>query len=160
MRIISLRVSVRELERLDELRFRQFVGRAFDHDDVVFGADVNEIEIALHRARSWVGLATNSPLTRPTRTAPIGPGERNIGNGKRGRRAVDRENIGIIFAIGAEQDGDDLGVVKITCREKRPQRPIGHARSERFFFGRASFAFEIAAGKFSRRLPLFRGNRR
>ena len=41
------RMSMRELERLDEIRFRNFVRRAFDHDDVVFGADVNEIEIAL-----------------------------------------------------------------------------------------------------------------
>ena len=41
------RVPMGELERLDELVFRQFVGRAFDHDDVVLGADVNQIEIAL-----------------------------------------------------------------------------------------------------------------
>ena len=42
-----LRVPVRELERLDEIGFGQFQGGAFDHDDVVFRADVNEIEIAL-----------------------------------------------------------------------------------------------------------------
>ena len=41
------RVPMGELERLDEFVFRQFVRRAFDHDDVVLGADVNQIEIAL-----------------------------------------------------------------------------------------------------------------
>ena len=78
-------------------------------------------------------------------------GERNVGNAKRGGSAVDRENVGIVLAIRAEQDRDDLRVVKIARREKRPQRPIGHARSERFLFGRTAFAFEIAAGKFSDR---------
>jgi len=37
------RVSVSELQRFHELRFRQFIGRAFDHDDIVFSADVNQI---------------------------------------------------------------------------------------------------------------------
>ena len=49
------RMPMRELERLDEIVFRNFVGRAFDHDDVVFGADVNEIEIAFVRARRVSG---------------------------------------------------------------------------------------------------------
>ena len=79
------------------------------------------------------------------------PRERNVGNGERGRGAVDRENIGIVLAIGAEQHRDDLGVVKITGRKERAQRPIGHARGERLFFRRTTFAFEIAARKFSDR---------
>ena len=82
-------------------------------------------------------------------------GKRNVGNAERGGGAVDRENIGIILAIGAEQNRDDLRVVKVTRREKRPQRPIGHARGERFLFARAAFAFEIAAGKFSDRRRFF-----
>ena len=44
---------------------------------------------------------------------------------------------------------DDLRVVKIAGWEERPERPIGHARGERFLFARAPFAFEIAARKFS-----------
>ena len=58
------------------------------------------------------------------------------------------QNIGIVFAVRAEQDRDDLRVVKITGREERPERPIGHARGERFFFARATFALEITAGEF------------
>ena len=41
------RVSVSEFQRFQEFRFRQFVGGTFDHDDIVFGADINQIEIAL-----------------------------------------------------------------------------------------------------------------
>ena len=68
---------------------------------------------------------------------------------ERGGCAVDRENVGIVLAIGAEQDRDDLRVVKISLRKERPQRPIDHSRSERFLFRRTAFAFEIAARKFS-----------
>ena len=32
---------MRELQRFQELRLRQLVGGSFDHDDVVFGADVD-----------------------------------------------------------------------------------------------------------------------
>ena len=97
----------------------------------------------------------NWPLTRPTRTAPIGPANGMSETVKRGRGAVDRENVGIVLAIRAEQDRNDLRVVKITGREERPERPIRHARSERFLFGRAAFAFEIAAGKFPDRRRFF-----
>ena len=145
---------MRELERLDELFFGQFLRGAFDHDDVVFGADVNEIEIALlalgvGRVRDELAIdATDAH--RADRT-----GEWNVGNAERGRGAVDRENIGIVLAIGAEQNRNDLRVVKITRREERPERPIGHARSERFLFGRPAFAFEIAAGKLADRRCFF-----
>ena len=97
----------------------------------------------------------NSPFTRPTRTAPIGPLNGMSETHKRSRGAVDRENIGIVLAIGAEQDRDDLRVVKVAGREKRPERPIGHARGERFLFARAPFAFEIAAREFSDRRGFF-----
>ena len=111
------RVSMREFERLDELVFRQFVGRAFDHDDVVLGADVNQIEVALLAlgvGRIGDELAVDAADAHGADRA----GERNVGNAERGGGAVDRENIGIIFAVGAEQDRDDLRVVKITRWER------------------------------------------
>ena len=53
------------------------------------------------------------------------------------------------MAVGAQQDRDNLRVVKVSLRKKRSQRPIDHPRSERFLFRRPAFAFEIAARKFS-----------
>src|SRR5438132_758772 len=35
------RMPMRKLERLHEIRFGEFLGRAFDHEDVVFRADVD-----------------------------------------------------------------------------------------------------------------------
>ena len=149
-----LRVSVGEFERLDEVLFGNFMSRAFDHDDVVFRADVNEIEIALVAlvvGRIRDELAIHSPDAHGADRT----GERNVGNSQRGGGAVDRENVGIILTIRAQEHRDDLGVVKIARGKERTQRAIRHARGERFLFGRAAFAFEIAAGKFADRGRLF-----
>ena len=114
-------VPMRKFERLDELILRQFVGGAFDHDDVVLSADVNQIKVAL----LTLGMGRVGDELAVDTTNAHGPDwavERNVGNAERGRGAVDRENIGIIFAVGAEQDRDDLRVVKITRWEERPER--------------------------------------
>ncbi len=91
----------------------------------------------------------NSPFTRPTRTAPTGTRERNVRNGQRRGSAVDRENVGIILPIRAQEQRNDLGVVKIACGKERPQRAIRHPRGEGFLLGRAPLALEITAGKFA-----------
>ena len=130
------RVPMRELERFHEIRFRNFVGRAFNHDDVVFRADINKIEIALFAfdvSRVGDELAIHAADAHGADRS----GERNVGNAKRSRRAVDRENVGIVFPIRAEEQADDLGVVEISLRKERPKWPVGHARGERFLFRRA-----------------------
>ena len=74
-----LALTVRELERLDEVLFGNFVGRAFDHDDVVLGADVDEIEIALVALvvrRIGDELAVDAADAHGADRA----GERNVGN--------------------------------------------------------------------------------
>ena len=147
-------MSVRELERSHKLDFRQFLGRAFDHDHVVFRPDVNKIEIAVSALRvRWIRdeLAIHATDTHRANRS----GKRNVGNTQRGRRAIDRENVGIIFSIRAEEQADDLGVVEISLRKERPKWPIGHSRGERFLFRRPAFALEIAARKFSGRRRFF-----
>ena len=97
-------MPVRELERLDELFFRQLVGRAFDHDDVVLSPDVNQIEIALLALGvRWVGdeLAIHTTDAYGADRA----GKWDVRNCEGGGGAVDCENIRIVFAIGAEKDG-------------------------------------------------------
>src|SRR4030095_14384908 len=71
-------------------------------------------------------------------------GKRNIRNAQRSRCAIDRQNVRIILAVGAEQNRDDLRVVKVSLWKERPQRPIDHARRERFLFRGTTFALEVA----------------
>ena len=75
--------------------------------------------------------------------------EWNVGNAQRCGSAVDRQNIRIILAIGAEQNGNDLGVVKVALGKERTQWPVSHARGERLLLRGTSFAFEVTARKFS-----------
>ena len=71
---------MREFERFYEIRFRNLVGRAFNHDHVVFHSDVNQIEIALlplRVSRVRYELAVNA--AHPHRADRAGKG--NIRNG-------------------------------------------------------------------------------
>ena len=98
------RMPMRKLERLHEISFGNFSGRAFDHDDVVFRADINQIEIALFALGvRRVGDELPVHATDPNRADRSG--KRNVGNAKRRRRAVERENVGIVFAVRAQEDG-------------------------------------------------------
>src|SRR5438046_134980 len=98
---------MRELERFHEFGFRQFISRAFDHDDVVFRPDVNKIEIALvaldmSRVRDKLAIdATDANGANRT-------GKWNVGNAERCGSAIDCENVRIVLPICAEQNGNDL----------------------------------------------------
>ncbi len=72
--------------------------------------------------------------------------ERNIGNGQRGGRADDAEHRGILFGIGREHHGDDLGFVHEAFGEQRTDGPVDQAAGENFFFRGTAFAFDEAAG--------------
>ena len=124
---------MREVQRLDELGFGNFVSRTFDHDDVVFGTDVNEIQITL-LALGMSGIGNELAVYSADANRADRTGKRNIGDAQRSGSAVDGQNVRIILAIGTEQNADDLGVVKISLRKERPKRPIGHSRGQRFLF--------------------------
>src|SRR5438093_8690452 len=94
-------------------------------------------------------------LHPPDADSPNWTSEWDIRNAKRSRSAVHRQNIRIIFTIGAKQDRDNLRVVKISLLEQWPQGPIDHAGRERFLFRWTAFTFEIAAREFSCRCRFF-----
>src|SRR4029453_12692911 len=71
------------------------------------------------------------------------------------RGPVERQDVGIIFTVGAEQNRDDLRVVKVSLWKERSKRPIDHARRKCFLFRRPPFALEITAGKFPHGCRLF-----
>ena len=74
-----------------------------------------------------VGLITILPSIRPMRTAPTGPSH-GIGEiDKRGRRADDRKDVGVILLVGRHDRRDDLDFGHVSLREQRPNRPVGQA---------------------------------
>ena len=134
------------MQRFHELSLRQLVGGTFDHDDVGLVADVNEVEVAVETlGLRWV----DDELTIDAADAhgTDGAREGNVGDAERGGGAVHGADIRIVLAVGAEEDGDDLGVVVVAFREERAQRAVRHAAGENFLFRGAAFALEVTTGE-------------
>ena len=103
---------------------------------------------------SAVGKAINRPSTRARRTAPIGPRKGASASMQRGRGAEDRENVGIVLAVGRDRSRLNLDLVAIPVGEERPDRPVDQPGGEDFLGGRASLALDEAAGELARGVGL------
>ena len=144
----GLAAFVAEFEGGHEIRLGNFLGRAFEHDHVGGVADVDEVQIAVaHLGVGGVGDELPGDAANAQRAQRAVPG--NIAHAQRGGSADDGEDIGIIFAVGAEEDALDLDFVEPAFGEERADGAVGQAAGEDFLFGGAAFAFEIAAREFA-----------
>src|ERR1041385_1737616 len=141
-------MSVCKFERPDKILFGNLVRGSFNHDHVVLCADVNEVEVALF-SLSVSRICDELAIHSTDANSANRPRKWNVGNSKGSRRAIDREDIRIVFAISTKENRNDLCIVKVTCRKKRPQWPVCHSGSERFLFRRTAFPFEVS----TRELP-------
>ena len=137
-----------ELERGIKVSLGDFLGCAFEHHDVLFVADIDEVEVAFS-AFVVIGVGDElaidaSDANRAQRTAP-----RNVADHQRCRCADDAENVRIVLAVRAEQDGLDLDFVIPALGEERANRAVGETAGEDFLFCGTTFALEVAAGKLS-----------
>src|SRR5439155_12024291 len=111
-------------------------------------ANIDEVEVALVLLGvRWIGdeLAGDAAHAHGAERAV----PRNVADRQRRARADDAEDVGIVFTVGAEDDGLDLHFVIPTLRKERANRAIREPAGEDFFFRRPTLAFEVAAGKFS-----------
>ena len=134
-----------ELQGGDEIGLRDFVGGAFVHDDVGLVADVNQVEVGL--GLLFVG-GVHHELTGDAgdtdcaeRAVP-----RNVGNGQRSRGSKDGEDVGVVLAVGREQQRLDLDFVVPSLGEERADGAIGEAAGEDFLLGGPAFTLEVTAG--------------
>ena len=97
----------------------------------------------------------NSPFTRPTRTAPIGPWKRNVGDGQRGRSAVDGRHVRIIFGIRRKHQRDDLSLVAETFGEQRADGTIDLPAGQDLALAGPAFALDEAAGNAAAGVSVF-----
>ncbi len=93
-----------------------------------------------------VGLSTNLPSMRPTRTAPTGEWNGIERAGQRRGGAVDGEDVGVVLAVGREDERDDLRLVVEALREEGPHGTVDQARGQDLLLGRPALALEPAAG--------------
>ncbi len=142
------------MKGFDEVFFRKFVGSAFDHDDLVFAADVDVVEVAF-LAFGVGGVDDELSVNAADADSAHGFGKGDVGDDEGGGCAVDAEDVRIVFAVCREEDGDDLGVIEVTLREHGAKGAVRHAAGEDFLFGGTSFAFEVAAGEHARSCRFF-----
>ncbi len=83
------------------------------------------------------------------------PVPRNIADDSAAEAPIMLRMSGIIFAVGAQHHGLDLDFVIPALGKERADGAVGQAAGEDFFFRRAAFAFEIAAGEFACRRGFF-----
>lgn len=111
----------------------------------MFRANVYEVEIALG---ILVMGGIRDKFSRNACDANGGDGSspRDVGDHESGGGSVEGKNIGIVLAIGAKKDGDDLSVVKIAFGKEWTKGAIDHPAGQDLFFGRATFPAEVASG--------------
>ena len=151
-----------ELQRRGEIRVGDFLGRALEHERLLFHADVHQVEVALRHLRvGRVGdeLAVDaSDADRANGTSPW-----NVTDHQRGGRANHAENVRVVFPVGTEQNALHLDFVIPALGKKRTNGPVNHPAGQDFLFCRTAFPFEVTAGEPARRrrlLPVIHGERK
>ena len=120
-----LALCVGKLDGRHYVGLRHLFRAAFDHDQFLVVADVNQVEIAVF-ALCVSGVGDELSIQprhadRGHRTAP-----RNIRNTQGRRSAVQDEHVRIVLAVRAQEDRDDLGFVEETFREQWTDRTVRH----------------------------------
>lgn len=134
-----------EFEGCLKFGFGKLFGTALDHEGFVFRPDVNEVEVALG-VFVMGGVGDKLSCNPGDAYGRDGACPRNIGDHECGGGTVKGKNVGIVLAIGAEEDGDDLSIVEVAFGKEGTERTIDHSASENLFFGGAAFAAEVATG--------------
>ena len=137
-----------------EIGFGNFRGRTFIHHDVIRVAHVNEVEVAFGLfGMGRIGDELAFDAANAHRAERAVPG--NVADHQRGGRADDAEYVGVVLAVGAENDGLHLHFIVPALGKERANRTVGKPAGENFLFRRAAFAFEVAAGEHARRRGFF-----
>ena len=136
---------VAEEDRVDQGLLGDLAGAALDHDDGVVGAADDQVEVRL--VALGVGRVEDELAVEPADADRAdGRVERDGRAGQGDGGAVDREDVGVVLAVGREDEGDDLRLVVEALRKERPHGPVDQARGQDLFLGRPAFALEPAAG--------------
>ena len=135
-----------ELEGGDEVGLGDFVGGTFVHDHIGLVADVDQVEVGL--GLLLVGGVHHELTGDPgdaDGTERAGPGD--VGHGQRGRGSEDGEDVGVVLAVGREQQRLDLDLVVPALGEERTDGAIGQAAGEDLLLGGPAFTLEVTPGE-------------
>ncbi len=140
----GLNTLVPELKRSVEIRFGDFLGRTFEHHEVRFVTDVNDVQIAFEHL-GMCGVRDELSAYAANSHGANGPGERKVADHQRGGSTDERQHVGVILPVRAQNNALNLNFVVPTFGKQGTNRPINEARGENLFLGGTSFSFEIPA---------------
>ena len=98
---------------------------------------------------------TNAPLTRPTRTAPMGPSNGMSEMVSAADAPLMPSDVRVVFGVGGEDEGDDLGLTAEAIREHGAHGAVNLAAGEDFTLAGTAFALDEAAGDASAGVGVF-----
>ena len=142
---------VRDVERVEHLRFGDLVRARLDHQDGLVGARDHEVEVGgelllLRRVDDEVALHLADPH------GAHGRRERDVGDHERRGGAVHREDVPRRVVIDRQRDRHELRLVAPALGEQRPERAVDHAGDQRRLLPRAALALEERAGDLAGRV--------
>ena len=136
---------VREGDRLQHRLLGHLVGPGLDHHHRVLGRGDDQVErapIEVGEGRVDDEPAVDEPdAHRAERTQ-----ERNPRHAHRRRRAVHRQDAGIVLLVRGDRERDQLDLVAEALGEERPERAVDEPGGQDLLFGRASLALEESTG--------------
>ena len=140
--------GVGEFNGVHHRLFFYFLGAGFDHYNRVGGAYDHDVEQAVTHFGVG-GIGDEAAIDQADAHRAERAEKWNIGNGQGSRSGVDAADIGIVFRVGGENQGDDLGLAPEAFGEHRTDRPVNLAAGEHLALAHAPFALDEAAGEAS-----------
>ena len=150
--LLDLRVA--KFESVNDGVLGNLQRAGFDHDDGFFRASNDDVQQAL-LLLSDGGIGNELAIEQANADAGDGLLKRQV-RGIAGRGGSgDGDDIGVIIAISGKHHADNLGFIAPGLGKKRSKRAVNQPGSKDFFFRRAAFALEEAAGNLSSRIGIF-----
>ena len=133
-------------DRVVHLGLGKLLPEPFDHDDGLVGGGDDQVEVAvLHLGGGREGDVLVVDPAEPD--GADGSHEGDLGEDQGGGGADDREDVGIILAVGGDRPGLDLDLVAEPLGEEGPDGPVDEAGGEDLLGGRPPLALDESAGE-------------
>src|ERR1039458_3786123 len=137
---------VGDVERIEDLGFRDLVGARLDHQDRLFGTRDDQVQVgALGQVLlGWVDDEVAVDLADSHRADRRR--EWDVGDHQGRRGTVQRQHVVRMDVVHRHRQRHELGLIAPALGEQRSNRTIDQARRERRLLPRAPFALEKRAG--------------
>ncbi len=141
---------VGDVERVEDLGLGDLVGPGLDHQDRLFGAGHDEVEVVALEESLLGGVHDEVAVDLADAHRPHRVGQRHVGDHQRRGGAVHREDVVGMDVVDAQRDCHQLSLEVPALGEQRPDRPVDHPGGQGALLACATLALEERAGDLAR----------